>query len=391
MKLNLGARMSFYKKVLVLKQTESGFSVGDRPISGICRIEIENGVGEIHLTVVNILPKSGTDYKFMLVDGDKNSFVFDCGKRPSSQKFILHALPNLNKGVAAGLYAVNGDIPLTVAYSGEDNFDCPLFEFKRLVAERCLADRKAQEKILSDRSSKVLPIKEPNEKTAPINDPAPVRPPYPPAPEPDPNATPPQEFPSPKSKTVQEIYDDEAVATANYYAFDDEINQRLSAVKEWDDERIRLADGQTFDTSKKEADFGNAQSDFFKDETDAAFGEEYSEKRPYFRTVEKDLNGIFAKFPEEKGLYNIFPQSKWARINYSKEKFYVVGLIKENKKEKYICYGVPGVYSTTPPKELKGYCTFIPLSIFDLSGDGFWMMFQDAVTGDCIKPKPPFD
>ena len=47
---------------------------------------------------------------------------------------------------------------------------------------------------------------------------------------------------------------------------------------------------------------------------------------------------------------------------------------------------MPSVYSETPPKELDGYCSFIPLSVFDMKGDGFWMMFQDAVTGECIKP-----
>ena len=73
------------------------------------------------------------------------------------------------------------------------------------------------------------------------------------------------------------------------------------------------------------------------------------------------------------------------KINYSQSGYYVVGVINENKTPKYICYGVPAVYSKTPPKELDGFCTFIPLSIFSLDGDGFWMMFQDAVTGECIK------
>ena len=63
----------------------------------------------------------------------------------------------------------------------------------------------------------------------------------------------------------------------------------------------------------------------------------------------------------------------------------IVGLVKEGGKEKYICYGVPAVYSKEPPKELKGFCSFIPLSVFDMKGDGYWMMFQDAVTGECIK------
>ena len=56
-----------------------------------------------------------------------------------------------------------------------------------------------------------------------------------------------------------------------------------------------------------------------------------------------------------------------------------------NGKEKYICYGVPAPFSKEPPKELKGFCTFIPASVYDLFGNGFWMMFQCAETGECIK------
>ena len=100
------------------------------------------------------------------------------------------------------------------------------------------------------------------------------------------------------------------------------------------------------------------------------------------------MTSILNKFPPEEGLNKLFPDGKFVKINYSVDKFYVVGLIKENGKEKYVCYGVPAVYSPTPPKELAGYCSFIPLSIFDLNGDGYWMMFQDALTGKCINASP---
>ena len=92
-------------------------------------------------------------------------------------------------------------------------------------------------------------------------------------------------------------------------------------------------------------------------------------------------------FPEEPALSKIIPESRWAKINYSSDKFYVVGVINENEKEKYICYGVPAKYSAKPPKELKGFCSFVPLSYFDMKGDGYWMMFQSAITGECVKPK----
>ena len=64
--------------------------------------------------------------------------------------------------------------------------------------------------------------------------------------------------------------------------------------------------------------------------------------------------------------------------------YYTVGLIYDQKKPAYICYGVPGKYSKEPPKELKGYCSYLPLSLFDLGGDGYWMMYQNADSGECV-------
>ena len=72
-------------------------------------------------------------------------------------------------------------------------------------------------------------------------------------------------------------------------------------------------------------------------------------------------------------------------MNYAEGKYYTVGLIRLDGLPRYICYGVPGKYSLHPPNELAGYCSFLPLSLFDLKGDGYWMLYQDADTGDAVK------
>jgi hypothetical protein len=79
--------------------------------------------------------------------------------------------------------------------------------------------------------------------------------------------------------------------------------------------------------------------------------------------------------------------SKWVKIYYSNTQYYVVGLVYNDGRERYVCYGVPSKYSPIPPKELEGFCSFVPLSVFDMKGDGYWMMFQDAITGNCIRLK----
>ncbi|MBE5756940.1 MAG: hypothetical protein E7342_03975 [Clostridiales bacterium] len=105
----------------------------------------------------------------------------------------------------------------------------------------------------------------------------------------------------------------------------------------------------------------------------------------YYDKVKDELNELFNKYPEEERLKKAVDGGKFIKIYYSEEKYYTVGLIKEFDKPKYICYGVPARYSVTPPKELEGYCSFLPLSLLNLKGDGFWMIYQDAITGECVK------
>ena len=99
--------------------------------------------------------------------------------------------------------------------------------------------------------------------------------------------------------------------------------------------------------------------------------------------MKDELDKIFSENPEEDCLKSTVPQSRWVKIEYAGG-YYLVGVVEERKKPKYICYGVPAKYSPYPPKELAGYCTFIPLSVFEMKGDGFWMLFQSAETGECV-------
>ena len=347
--------MGFLKKILVLKQTEEGFSTPNKCLSGLCRLEIENGVSDLYLTIINIIAKPAVEYKCLIVDGKNRTYFFDLGARPSSLKITFPFLPDIERGFACGIYAESDNIPLTIAFGVEDGFSLTLSQFKKLVAEKCLTDRKSSKK----------------DDPQPFNDKDLCN----------------KENQNCSSDTISQIYNDEAVATENYFDFDNQLDDRLNTIKEWNNERLQLADEQTCLPSEKKEKKEFNQDNFFENETDAIGSQKFSNDYPYYTTVKKELDAIFERFEREENLQKLFPFSNFSKINYAENKYYVVGLIKENQKEKYICYGVPSKYSSTPPKELDGFCTFIPLSIFDLSGDGYWMMFQDAVLGTCIKPK----
>lgn len=180
------------------------------------------------------------------------------------------------------------------------------------------------------------------------------------------------------SNLKESEYDDDAVATENYYDFEGEIREKIDKISKQEQQY----------NSKDENALRSGKEDGQKEETETvskAFDRDSNRKEGYYERVKEELNSVLKSFPKEKGLEQFFDDSTFVRVPYGGNKYYVVGVIKEEDKAKYICYGVPSKYSETAPKELKGYCSFLPTSIFDMKGLGYWMMFQDAVTGKCAK------
>ena len=145
-------------------------------------------------------------------------------------------------------------------------------------------------------------------------------------------------------------------------------------------------------TSDTLTELEKTQKDFEGDngvsnEGNFSAGKKYSKSNPYYLYKKKELEEIFIKFPEEENLKNCIQNSRWAKITYAENKHYVVGVIGKAGEEKLICYGVPGNYTLGAPKQFKGYASFLPISLLNKTGEGYWIMFQDAVTGDSIKEK----
>ena len=332
--------MQYLKKVLVLKNADNCLEMKKR-LSGLARIEIENGVSELHLSLINLQRECSSSYYALVIDGNKKSFEFDLGERPTSSCHLFSSEPNIKEGFCIGIFAIKDSLPLILSFAS-DNAILTLKDFKKTVAESCLCKHK-----------KLIEAQEKENLTKNL------------------------------ACDTTQAYDDEAVATENYFEIDNEINEKLLSVKERKNENLQF-ENELFDCNcEKETQKDFPQTSSAEDEKDV---DECQESPParHFNTVRAELDEIFFKFPEEQTLKNHFKESRWARIYYSSDKYYVVGVIYEEGQEKYICYGVPAKYSKTPPKELNGYCSFIPLSVFDLFGAGYWIMFQDADSGKCV-------
>ena len=106
----------------------------------------------------------------------------------------------------------------------------------------------------------------------------------------------------------------------------------------------------------------------------------------FFDLVSDQIEDIFAKNQSEETLEQLIPSSKWAKVSYDDStKDYVIGLIYNDIMLKYICYGVYNAELSSAPKSMDGFAQWLPLNPDHPQGSGYWVMYQDAVTGDNIK------
>ncbi len=340
--------MEYSKKTAVFKEIEKGYSKDEKPVGGIIRIETQCGVSDLYLSLINFSRKDG-DFCLFVLDGQGKVYSFSLGCYPSSLTSPFPLAIDLTSGFSASVCFMKEDVPLTVAFCKSEDNSSSLSFHKKAVANYMLSKKKTKEPNFTQmEKQKKQPAIELNEKSA--------------------------------------LYDDEAVATENYFEFESELKDKLKKIEEFDNERISIKTETSSSESQKEENKAQSNAERTQNEENANDGKEYSDQNPFINGVRAELDTLFLSHPANEKLQKTLADGKFINIFYSADKHYTVGLIKENDKEKYICYGVPATYSPTPPKELKGYCSFVPLSVFDLKGEGYWMIFQDAVTGECIKP-----
>jgi len=103
----------------------------------------------------------------------------------------------------------------------------------------------------------------------------------------------------------------------------------------------------------------------------------------FFDKTRDQIEALFEKYPKEERLKNLIEDSRWVKVDWdNRGRHYVVGLIGVGPE--YISYGVPAKYTPDPPKELDGYCQWMPIDPKEPEKDGYWLMFQDAKTGGSV-------
>lgn len=135
---------------------------------------------------------------------------------------------------------------------------------------------------------------------------------------------------------------------------------------------------QTEDENRTNKNQDEKKEEFFNNQNEKNFSNAFYDK------VSNQVEKMFEQNEPEKTLEKLLPNSKFCKVN-SDSGFYVFGVITENGFPKCLCYGVPAEYYDVPPKEIEGYCQWLPVDAENYKGSGYWMTYQDAITGENVE------
>jgi len=121
-------------------------------------------------------------------------------------------------------------------------------------------------------------------------------------------------------------------------------------------------------------------------EIEATINENFREDAvDFFDMISEQIDALFNNYPREEALENLIPNSRWVKVDYENNgKIYVVGLVYEMEILKYVAYGVPAE-NMDLENELAGYGQWISLNPLQENSNGYWVIFQDAITGDNVN------
>lgn len=106
---------------------------------------------------------------------------------------------------------------------------------------------------------------------------------------------------------------------------------------------------------------------------------------PFYEKIWHKIEEMFDIYQHDSVLEDLVYDSAWIRIPYEDDGYYVIGVISDDSKPVFICYGIPQEKMTRPDKEIEDSCEWLPIDKTDVSGRGYWLVYQDAMTGENIS------
>ena len=343
--------MNYVKKMCILRQVKQGFSADGKPLTGLIKAEQYGKNLAAEVSIINFAPLSSGEYFCLLSDGKgKTEMLALRGK----SLFNLLTDMDITEGFCAVICHVKNEV-VPIAYG---------------VAGNKVYDWRA---ILNATLPPVFPQKSEDLPSAPLTDIPPKTAPIPAEETPVFTA---QKIEREQAEPTEKSYNDERVAEENYY-------------EEREDERQQFE--QTLEnayTTRAGKEQGAQEGTDVAENVDAPRVLHPFALNPdgYYLSVKGEIDELFRNYPRDYTLSSAFHASEWVRIRGEETApQYLVGVLYEDGKATYICYALWAQDRNNPPDEIKGVCTFVPSSVFN-DEQGFFVIFQSAKDGECVKP-----
>ena len=346
--------MNYVKKMCILRQIKQGFSADGKTLSGLIKAEQYGKNLAVEVSVINFAPLVSGEYYCLLSDGKGRTEMLSL--RGKSLFNILSDL-DISEGFCGIVcYVKNEVVPIAYGINGNRSYDWRTILNKALPP--VFPSSKRQTAV-----TEIAPLAYEQEAKLPV----------PPPPQSEPEQLPPEDAPAPPRELD---YNDEKVATTNYY-------------EEKDDERklFQETDENAHAQSANQEQDEEEGSDFTQN------GDAESVRRPfktdpdgYYLAVKEEVDRLFASYPKDATLSGAFSCSEWVRVKGTAENpEYLVGVLSEDGRVRYICYALSAKDKDNPPEEIKGVCTFVPIDAYN-EEKGFFVIFQSASSGECTRP-----
>ena len=337
--------MNYVKKMCILRQIKQGFSGDGKPLSGLIKIEQYGKNLAVEISIINFAPLAFGEYYCLLSDGKgKTEMLALRGK----SIFNILSDVDISSGFCGIICHVKNEVtPIAYGINGNGVYDWRAILNATLppVFPHTQQEKTATTEIAESIS---LPPTEPIKN----NVSQPSVPPQSPA------------------------YDDEEVATENYYK-----------EKEYECEQLPQTqiDART-QSANQEQDEKEGSDATENVDAESILHPIATDPDGYYLSVKAEIDELFSKYPRDNTLCGAFLCSEWVRVQGETDSpQYLVGVLYDDGKAKYICYALAAQDKDNPPEEIRDVCSFVPTSIYE-DTQGFFVIFQSATSGICIKP-----
>ncbi len=316
--------MDFEKKTVLLKQVSNGFSANGKPVVGVVNYYCANGKLFVDAYILNLKVLDVGEYEFKIFSDN-----FYSGKK-----------------LGGSVFSVSAEFTTV-----ESNFD---IDFIFMYGDGKTLKTVAFADGLKKHSASFY-----------------------------------EDFFNEKNEVKPQEFNDELLAEENYYEYDKRLNfeQPVSLNNDENEEKGLNIDEKFTENSKDEHTDEKNQEEkeekFF--DADVPFDEGVfgGKGENFYESVKTDIESAFDLYEKDEYLTEVIPNSKFCKVTGNQE--FSFGVVYDDGKPKHVCYALKGEYKKEPPTEIKGLASFVPKSIYDDSGDGYWVIFQDATTGESIK------